>query len=124
VGLVAGPVADPRLRLVERERDGDERGAEVVRPDGLADLAPLEKLLTGHPDAAEVRPEMCGQVLHVDRHAVVGEHVVGRLRARLPLLPTGEGLHDVRAQIPVPRVVGLVQVEDDPSPLKVDGAPA
>jgi hypothetical protein len=51
---VAGPVANPRFGPPVRERDRDERRAQVVHPDRDPDLAPLEELGAVDPGELQV----------------------------------------------------------------------
>ncbi|MGA3124572.1 MAG: hypothetical protein ABSF69_27775 [Polyangiaceae bacterium] len=124
MGAVPRPVADPRLGLARRERDRDERGAQVVRPQALPALGALVQLRTAHPDPPEVTAQLLGQVLDVHGHALFGKHVVARLRVRLAhVLPTAQRLDRIGPQVPVARIIGLVFVQVDAAPFEIHFAP-
>lgn len=120
---MASAVADPRLALAVRERERDERGAEVVHSDRLAHLAALEQLGPLHAGKRQVSAHRVGHVpLGQRRAGVVAEHqgVVGPVA----LSPRLERAHHAGVESPRARVVGFVLVQPDRPVFEVEILPA
>jgi hypothetical protein len=123
VRVMAGAVADPGLGFPRGQGDGHEGRTQVMRAHPLAPRRLLVKLRAANAHAPQVAPELLGQVLDVERDAV-REHAVGLRRfGMVGRLPPLERREDVRPQVPVAGVVGLVRVEVDAASLQVHVAP-
>ena len=121
---MARAIGHPGLCLPCRERHGDERGAEVVRADGSPRDRPLEELWPVDASALQVGPELVGQVVDVERHALLLKDPRSLLEDGRPTrAPGAESADDARIEVPVARVVRLVLVQRDPAANEVDVGP-